>query len=290
MDARLINSSLTQTHTTETGSYNRREFVATGQSLLLEVPNPQQFSAQLSEGQWSKNADGTYNMTYSWSPAAVDPEPSDTLASHTQLMPKGTLDKSVGSILGTTWDGTPTGKSQKIINYTITDKGDGAEAKAKYILTLHDPYEVTKDNPDRTYTSGSKVVGPRIYTSVEANYADPSKNVDWDITWKESIELNFTSSLGAEVKAADFIKFGAGVDFKASASLEATNAASAATTINRGFKAYPYFNYTIRTEHFLVDKWNAAGKDGATGTLAYDYLHDVTPRWSTPVDINQIES
>lgn len=250
-----------------------------------EFPNEQTFQAQLIEGanHWSvKNSD--YNVTYSWSPASTGDEPPDTITSHKQMMPKGNL-----TLRDTGWGDTPTGTAQKFINYTITDLGDGATASAKYILNLHDPYEISKATPYKTYTPGTKNFSPRIYTSVEPTYADPSKNEDWNITWKESIALNFTSSLGAEVKAGDFIKFGAGVDFKASASLEATNPGSGSTTINRGFKAYPYFQYSIRTEHFLVDKWNKAGKDGATGTLAYDYLDSVTPRWSNPIPIDGSE-
>jgi hypothetical protein len=39
------------------------------------------------------------------------------------------------------WNGMPTGTQQKNIAYTTTDNSDGATARARYVLTLHDEYE-----------------------------------------------------------------------------------------------------------------------------------------------------
>lgn len=122
-------------HGHTTYAYQRSNASGSGTHL---VANTQTFSATFTSSntpqwQWSPSSDG------------------DTATSHSQDMPKGNLTNTT-SIYGNQWSGTPTGTSNKIITYDVTDT-DGTTAKGRYELTLHDPWEIVSQTKRRLNTN-----------------------------------------------------------------------------------------------------------------------------------------
>jgi hypothetical protein len=271
-------------HTTY--SYEAEELIPTLDPLThwVDRMNAQSFQAART-GYWSSNT------SWQW----VPPDSSDTVSAHSQDMPKGTMNRPF-SVLEQ-WDGTPTGTSQKIITYTATDNMDGFQARAKYILTLHDKYENKRnDTPATTVVRHRFDFSPKNWSSCESNAAEPL-NVSWNVNWTGNATMNFFSSLG--VAPETLVKWGIGVNFQATATLEVSAPGTAATTIPQGQRAYPYLEYDVTTYHYLIDQYSPAGKVinsariNAPGGIndgswphSEDKLTDVYPRWSDPVDIN----
>jgi hypothetical protein len=270
-------------------SYESKECVSASDCLLTHSvleKNEQTFNANhLSWPSYS-------SATWQWTPSEV----GDTVSEHEQEMPTGTLYDD--SVYAEIWDGTPTGQSQKIVNYKITDSADGAQATAKYVLTLHDPFEVRADSPAQTIEAKRFDFPVKLYSVNEASSTEP-KAVEWNAEWTGNVSLAFTSSLNLPIES--LVKLGVGANFSATGELKVTVPTSASTSIPPGKKTYPYFDYEIATKHFLIDKYSKEGQIKNPGRVnpngsgdgswpnKEEHLYSITPRWSAPVDLSVIE-
>lgn len=186
-------------------------------------------------------------MTWSWSPSSGD----DTVETHKQEMPNGSVEKKLDGA----WSGTPSGTSQKVVTYTVTDNQDGATARARYELTLHDPIEQKTRQTQRTRAN----IRPhpyRIWVTATQDGQDLAVGVSQSHTWTVTVVL------GADIEIAKWV---ADVILQVEGGYSYTTEASASVTAQNVPKNYGtyleiYDVYQVYTG--LADKWNVSGYAG----------------------------
>ena len=205
----------------------------------------QNFSSSRS-GTWSTN------LNWWWSPVGgtvLNPTDGDTINASTQWMPKGTPYKDLGS----EWQGGSSSPLTRSQVFTLKDVNDGATAKARYDLKLHDEW----DEP----TSLGQTVrnGQKLFPTMRI--VGPQQDKSWDIgtttSFNASVGFNFMSGF----KVGDWLNIG-GV-FDASGKVELTGNYSATapklTLLTTEESALPCINYLIKRNKKLVRHWDEAG-------------------------------
>lgn len=219
--------------------------------------NPQTFNASHS-GAWSGLPTRLHEGNYVWSPSSEDDDPW----THRQIMEDGSPEIDEG-----VWTGTPTGTRQKIITYTYTDPNDGAVARAKYVLTLHDEWDnwradAAKGQDGRELMTLQFPPGPAmgntwsecLPTETQPGQATFNNVINTEVGGSASVTGGFTAEI------AKNLGFNVGFEVGRSWSKSYGQEFAATAVVNPGKHRYAYVKLNWYRWHFLVDKWDTAGQ------------------------------
>lgn len=221
--------------------------------VTVTVPNVQTFNAVRSgtwigplSWQWTPSEDGSGTL------------PADDINTHQQEMPNGTANLEYGA-----WAGTPSGTSQKIITYDLTDGNDGAKVKARYYLTLHDPWEVVIHNT----ATAKRDYRPHPYGGwVEAS--EDNDTLTGDLTQSHEMTVGVTFS-GPPI--GDLI----GIDVSASYTVSTgVTVGNEHNNVRAGYRSRVYIWDEVIRHTGTADEWN---KSGYVGNTPFQYDAPATP-------------
>lgn len=207
------------------------------------------------------------------------------------------------------WENLPSNKKGSVINYQyeLTDHDDEQKRTGKYSLTLHDEWENAIPNPDISWIDGNGVthVGQSWVIHHRALSVPRIIGPQTDKTWTFA---NITASLSAELKTdfqagfkqKDWLNLSG--SFESSAKLEITASMEISApklTITGGQDALPCIQYTVKTDHKLVDHFKTSGWDRNSARTDGKFsqkadlpvpITDIGPSWITVPTGQPIES
>ena len=197
---------------------------------------------------WSPPA----NLTYQWSPASIG---ANNINSAIQQMPRSNAvnnPEGIGATPGTVpyqtgvspkgWLNTPAANGQEFtVSYDLTDQRDGATAKAKYYLKLHDEWE--NGTPDNRYPSG-KSYEEQYFVPAGAVAVTKSTTATWKITQTNDFDVELKAFFKGDFKLGDWGSAGGSVEASHRMNLQTVIGTQAGTPST--IPAYTAYGPTVR--------------------------------------------
>jgi hypothetical protein len=215
-----------------------------------EIQNPNNVTIQaVLVGNWGTRS------SWSWSPT---PQDTSNPVSTSFQMPYSGMTYDLDGHAFNPPIGSRTGPQSYQVNYTCTDSNDGASANASYLLTVHDPLENWRTDPNNVPTPhGNHFFA--TFNGVTYGVIGPVSGATASVTFTGSVSL--TGSLSGNVKASDVVSFGVNYGATIGASAGVTLSVTS-PSVAAGYAQYPYLLYTHQTNHYLVDQYSASGFGG----------------------------
>ncbi len=219
-------------------------------------PNVQYFSAGVA---------APYGSTvgpWQWTPS----ENNDSEFSHSQEMPFGSLKQTDWRVGRVKWKGTPAGTQQKIVSYSNTK--DGVEMKARYELTVHEPWEIVTTN---TAAPARLNYRPHPYGSwVGASHDGDTVTGQLDQSYGWDVGVTFT---GPGELIAGIIGIDVSASRNASTSVSVGNEHN---DVRAGYECRVMVWDAVIRHSGTANEWNASGYVG-TGPQYWEINEPDTP-------------
>jgi len=211
------------------------------------------------------------DVTSEWSPSNDETNVigrAGDIQTHFQTMPEGGLTKDTYGRISPVWTGQGSSSTSKIITYTATDNRDQAKAKARYELTVHEPWEIITHNtkPDklnyRPYPGGDWV-----------DATADGDTITGQVTHDESWDVGVTFGLKPSEALAPLVGVDVSVTHSASTGVTVGNEHN---NVRKGYRCRVMIWDAVIKHWGTANEWDTNGYVGS-GPQAYEVYEPDNP-------------